>query len=84
MVSQTNEQALEAAIELAGQLASLPQHCLRSDRQGVLAQWGLPEDGALREETRRGLDVIRSGETATGAERFAAGSGRHGKPGSRL
>jgi enoyl-CoA hydratase len=76
--------ALEAAIELAGQLASLPQRCLRSDRQGILAQWGLPEEVALREETRRGLEVIRSGETAAGAQRFAAGAGRHGKPSTRL
>jgi enoyl-CoA hydratase len=77
-------QALDAALEMAALLASFPQRCLRSDRQGLLAQWGLPEDAALREETRRGLDVIGSGETRAGAERFAAGAGRHGKPPTRL
>lgn len=77
-------QALEAALETAALLASFPQRCLRSDRQGLLAQWGLSEDAALREETRRGLDVIGSGETRAGAERFAAGAGRHGKPPTRL
>lgn len=76
--------ALEAALELAELLVSHPQRCLRSDRQGVLAQWGLTEDAALREETRRGLDVISSGETRAGAERFAAGAGRHGKTPTRL
>ena len=77
-------QALDAALEMAALLASFPQRCLRSDRQGLLAQWGLPEDAALREETRRGLDVIGSGETRAGAERFVAGAGRHGKPPTRL
>lgn len=77
-------QALEAALETAALLASFPQRCLRSDRQGLLAQWGLSEDAALLEETRRGLDVIGSGETRAGAERFAAGAGRHGKPPTRL
>ncbi|HET6591922.1 MAG TPA: crotonase/enoyl-CoA hydratase family protein [Xanthomonadales bacterium] len=76
--------ALEAALELAELLVSHPQRCLRSDRQGVLAQWGLTEDAALREETRRGLDVISSGETRAGAGRFAAGAGRHGKTPTRL
>jgi enoyl-CoA hydratase len=73
-------QALGTALELAAQLAGFPQRCLRSDRQGVVSQWELSEEAALLEETRRGLDVIRSGETLAGAERFSAGAGRHGKP----
>jgi enoyl-CoA hydratase len=36
-------------------------------------------EDALANETRLGLDVIRSGETRDGASRFAAGAGRHGK-----
>ena len=40
----------------------------------------LGDDDALINETRRGLDVIRSGETLAGATRFAAGAGRHGVP----
>lgn len=71
--------ALEAALELAAQLARFPQRCMRSDRAGALAQWGLAEAEALREETRRGLEVIRSGETGEGASRFSAGAGRHGE-----
>jgi enoyl-CoA hydratase len=71
--------ALEAALELAAELARSPQLCLRSDRASALAQWGLAEAEALREETRRGLEVIRSGETSEGASRFSAGAGRHGE-----
>ncbi len=71
-------QALQAALELAAELARFPQRCMRSDRLGVLAQWELAEAQALQEETRRGLEVIRSGETVEGAARFAAGQGRHG------
>jgi enoyl-CoA hydratase len=71
--------ALEAALELAERLARFPQLCLRSDRLSALTQWGLPEAKALRDETRRGLEVLRSGESRKGAERFAKGSGRHGK-----
>jgi enoyl-CoA hydratase len=72
-------QALTAAIELAEQLARFPQHCLRSDRRSALEQWSLSEHEALLLETRRGLEVIRSGETRDGAQTFAAGAGRHGK-----
>jgi enoyl-CoA hydratase len=51
---------------------------LRSDRLSSYAQWNLPLPDALREETRLGLQVIRSGETQQGAQRFSAGAGRHG------
>jgi enoyl-CoA hydratase len=63
--------ALEAALELARELASFPQRCLRSDRLSALEQWGLDEAAALRRETRRGIEVIASGESREGAERFA-------------
>lgn len=71
-------QALAAAIELAAQLSAFPQQCMRSDRDSSYLQWSLPEQEALVEETRLGLQVIRSGETQAGAARFAAGKGRHG------
>lgn len=70
--------ALAAAKELALQLAAFPQRCLRSDRLSALEQWDLEFDAALANETRRGLEVINSGETREGAARFAAGAGRHG------
>lgn len=70
--------ALEAALELARSLAQLPQTCLRSDRLSAYEQWSLPSEDAIRNEFRRGMHVIQSGETQAGATRFAAGQGRHG------
>jgi enoyl-CoA hydratase len=73
-------EARAEALRLAQQLAALPQGCLRSDRASVYEQWDLATDEALRNETRHGVEVIRSGETIAGAQRFAAGAGRHGAP----
>ena len=71
-------QALDAAIRLAHELARFPQRCLRSDRLSAYEQWSLSYDDALRNELRRGREVIESGETAAGAASFARGQGRHG------
>jgi enoyl-CoA hydratase len=72
--------ALAGALELAAQLAAFPQGCLRRDRLSSYEQWSLDLPGALANETRLGLETIRSGETRDGAARFAAGEGRHGAP----
>jgi enoyl-CoA hydratase/carnithine racemase len=72
-------QALDAALDLARQLARFPQRCLRSDRLGAISQWGQSESDALRAEFKRGMEVIRSGETEAGAGSFSTGAGRHGK-----
>ncbi|MBK9545234.1 MAG: crotonase/enoyl-CoA hydratase family protein [Dehalococcoidia bacterium] len=71
-------EALSSARELASQIAAFPQRCLRSDRLSALEQWDLEFEDALANETRRGIEVINSGETREGAARFAAGAGRHG------
>lgn len=71
-------EALDAAISLAREIGEFPQRCMRSDRLSALTQWGSDLDPALAEETRLGLEVIRSGETREGASRFTAGAGRHG------
>jgi enoyl-CoA hydratase len=70
--------ALSAALELAGELSRFPQNCLRSDRLSACEQWGLSLEQALANEFRRGLEVVASRETVTGATRFAQGRGRHG------
>lgn len=70
--------ALDAALTLAIDLARLPQTCLRSDRLSAYEQWSLPLDAALRNETRRGLNVISSEEMLLGVRRFTSGHGRHG------
>ena len=72
--------ALDAALELAAQLSTFPQLCMRSDRRSSYEQWGMDLDDALLNETVLGLRTIRSGETRAGAARFAAGAGRHGAP----
>jgi enoyl-CoA hydratase len=71
-------QALETAVSLAHELARFPQRCLRSDRLSAYEQWSLSYEEALRNELRRGIEVIASGETVTGATSFARGQGRHG------
>ena len=71
--------ALDAARELAQQLARFPQRCLRGDRRSAYEQWNLDLPAALANESRIGMDVIASGETREGATRFAKGAGRHGR-----
>ena len=71
-------QALDGALELAEQLCRFPQMCMRNDRLSAYEQWPMSLHDALLNETRLGLQVIRSGETREGASRFAAGAGRHG------
>ena len=73
--------ALEASIGIARELARLPQGCLRSDRMSAYEQWSLGWADAIRNEFRHGMEVIQSGETQQGAQRFAGGSGRHGNTG---
>ena len=72
--------ALAAAVELATEMAALPQICLRSDRASSYDQWSLELGAALSHETRLGRATIASGETVAGATRFASGAGRHGHP----
>jgi enoyl-CoA hydratase len=71
--------ALVEAVTLAHGLARFPQRCLRSDRLSSYEQWTLDLPAALLNETRRGMDVVASGETVAGALRFAQGAGRHGR-----
>lgn len=71
-------QARQAAEELAAQLAALPQQCLRSDRNSAINQWGMSEAEAM--EFEFGSLSRVSAESLAGAQRFAAGAGRHGAP----
>jgi len=70
--------ALEHAIELAKEVASFPQACMRSDRQSAIDQWSFSEADAIEHELKLGLSVIESGQTREGAARFSSGIGRHG------
>ncbi|WP_067703591.1 crotonase/enoyl-CoA hydratase family protein [Nocardia jejuensis] len=68
-----------AAEELALRLSTLPQTCLRSDRMSVLEQDGLEEGPAIANELQHGMKALMGG-ALDGAQRFASGEGRHGKP----
>lgn len=71
-------EALPVALALADDLARFPQRGLRSDRLSVYEQWSLSWSEAFANEARRGLEVLRSGESVEGARRFVSGHGRHG------
>jgi enoyl-CoA hydratase len=70
-------QALDAALRLAREGAGSPQRCVRSDRLSAYEQWSLSYEEALRNELR-GVEVVESGETVSGASSFARGQGRCG------
>jgi enoyl-CoA hydratase len=71
-------QTLDAAVRLAHELAEFPQRCLRSDRLSAYEQWSLSYEEAIRNELRRGIEVVESGESVAGATSFSRGQGRHG------
>ncbi len=72
-------QARAEAEKLAAEIAAFPQTCMRNDRLSAYEQVGMSLDAALKNEAERGLATIRTGEHVEGAQRFASGSGRHGK-----
>lgn len=69
-------EARARAEELAAELATLPQQCLRSDRMSALTQWGMGEAEAM--DVEFGSLSRVAAESLEGAGRFAAGAGRHG------
>ena len=69
---------MDAARELALQIAGAPQACMRNDRRSAYEQWGMDEAAALANEFEHGLRTLASGEALAGAGRFASGVGRHG------
>ena len=66
----------EAAEELAREIAAFPRGAMLADRLSAYEGYGLPLEEALRREFDRGVRVLD--EAREGAERFAAGEGRHG------
>jgi enoyl-CoA hydratase/carnithine racemase len=69
--------ALENALELARQIASFPQECLRADRLSSYRQWELSSKDALRAEFLGGLPALQA-EGLAGAKKFRSGEGRGG------
>ncbi len=72
--------ARESAEILAHEIASLPQNCLRNDRESAYRSWGQSLDQALNTEWGLGMHSLQNG-AAEGASRFASGAGRHGQQG---
>ncbi len=70
-----NGTALEQAVALGEEIASFPWPTLLADRASALEAQGLPLAHGLAREAQRGLSTVQLG--AAGAERFAAGEGRH-------
>ncbi len=55
--------ARAAAEALAAELVRFPQRCMRNDRLSAYEQFDLGMAEALRNETRRGLETLASGES---------------------
>jgi enoyl-CoA hydratase len=69
--------ALQAAIDLARQLAKFPQATMLADRMNAYEQWTRPLRQALHGEWERSKHRIADG--LEGAARFTGGEGRHGE-----
>ena len=70
--------AVETALKIAEDLTRFPQRCMRNDRLSAIDQWDLSFEEAMANESRLGRETLMSGETVTGATRFADGHGRGG------
>jgi len=62
---------------LAVRMADFPQIAMRSDRRSAQAQAGLKLAAAVEQEMRL-AEAAKRQEAQSGAQRFAAGAGRHG------
>ena len=69
----------EEAEKLAEKIGNFPQTCMRQDRLSAYEQFSMSIEDAIDNEYLHGLKAIESGETASGANRFTKGEGRHGK-----
>jgi enoyl-CoA hydratase len=72
-------QARAAAEALAGELAALPQACLRSDRASALEAASRTEEEAMANEFLHGLRVLSAPDFAAGVQNFRDGAGRGGQ-----
>jgi enoyl-CoA hydratase len=70
-------QAVDAAREIAEQIAAFPYACVLADRASTYGGLDLNLAEALRAEGAAGVPIVLH-EGVPGAARFAAGAGRHG------
>ncbi|XP_061569392.1 enoyl-CoA hydratase EchA19 [Cololabis saira] len=73
-------QALEASLQLAEQISSFPQKCLRADRSSAVFSCydASSFTQAMQHEFDHGVAVVEE-ESIRGAKQFTAGAGRGGK-----
>ncbi|MGB3409951.1 MAG: crotonase/enoyl-CoA hydratase family protein [Microthrixaceae bacterium] len=71
-------ETLTVARQIAAQIAEFPQVCLRTDRRSSLEQWDLDHVAAMENESRLGMDALKSPEMIEAVGRFVGGEGRHG------
>jgi len=71
--------ARQEAEALAQAIAAFPPRCVRSDRRSAWEAGGLSLPAALANEFALGKATHDTGESHAGAQRFAAGAGRHGQ-----
>jgi enoyl-CoA hydratase len=71
--------AREEAERIAAVIAEFPQRCMLSDREAARRGFDLDFDEGMALEFKLGLETVASGETFSGATKFAGGDGRHGE-----
>jgi enoyl-CoA hydratase len=70
--------AREAAEQLAREVASFPQECMRSDRASTLESVSLDHSEAMANEFSRGMATLTDPGVFEGVARFRGGAGRGG------
>jgi enoyl-CoA hydratase len=68
---------LDRALDLAERIASFPQETMLADRQAAIEGFGLPLNEGIALEHKLGRETLHV--AVQGAQRFAAGEGRHGQ-----
>src|SRR6266850_1364316 len=71
--------ARSEAEALAASIAAFPPSAVRSDRRSAYESLGARLAVALQREHALGVASFNQGEAVAGAQRFAAGAGRHGQ-----
>ena len=71
------EADVDAAEELAAQLAAFPPLAMLSDRYSAMTQWDYPEEEAIRREIEGSQPAFEQ-DFQSGAGLFIGGEGRHG------
>jgi enoyl-CoA hydratase len=67
------------AENLAAQIASFPQTCMREDRLSAYESFAFDLERAIDNELRHGMKSLSSPELAEGVSKFVGGSGRGGR-----